>query len=78
MDDGIPKGYELSAITAERLERGQSYVMCFVSDISETDAILNAEVAVITDMDVKLNSSDGSGWEYGVPIDSYGKVLNDY
>ena len=78
MDDEIPKGYKLSALTAERLQQGQSFVMCFVSDVSEADAIQNAEVAIITDMDVKLNSSDGSGWEYGVPIDSYGRVLNDH
>ena len=67
--------YYYSKSVTERLENGQELVMCFVSNVSESDAMQERHVQVITSVDTEFNDSDGYGWQYAVPINNQGEPL---
>lgn len=75
VDELMDSEYFYSKITCELLERGCSYVLTYVSDISEQDAIKNKEVAVIDSVDALLNDVEGNDWKYAVPINNQGEPL---
>lgn len=59
------------------LARGDYHVMCAVSDISESDAMLSCNSAVITSGEIRgafTNSFDGLH-EHAVPINNQGEPL---
>lgn len=66
-----------SELCKAMLARGDKYVMCAVSDISESDAILSCNSAVITSGEIRgafTNSFDGLH-EHAVPINNQGEPL---
>lgn len=67
--------YYYSKSVTERLENGQELVMCFVSNVSESDAMQERHIEVITSVDTELNDTDGYGWQYAVPINNQGEPL---
>lgn len=67
--------YYYSKSVIERLENGQELVMCFVSNVSESDAMQERHVEVITSVDTEFNDTDGYGWQYAVPINNQGEPL---
>ena len=67
--------YYYSKSVTERLENGQKLVMCFVSNVSESDAMNESHVEVITSVDTELNDTDGYGWQYAIPINNQGEPL---
>ena len=67
--------YYYSKSVTERLESGQELVMCFVSNVSESDAMQERHVEVITSVDTELNDTDGYGWQYAIPINNQGEPL---
>lgn len=67
--------YYYSKSVTERLENGQKLIMCFVSNVSESDAIQERHVEVITSVDTEFNDTDGYGWQYAVPINNQGEPL---
>ena len=67
--------YYYSKSVTERLENGQELVMCFVSNVSESDAMQERHVEVITSVDTEFNDSDGYGWQYAIPINNQGEPL---
>lgn len=67
--------YYYSKSVTERLENGQKLIMCFVSNVSESDAIQERHVEVITSVDTEFKDTDGYGWQYAVPINNQGKPL---
>jgi len=67
--------YYYSKSVTERLENGQELVMCFVSNVSESDAMQERHVEVITSVDTEFNDTDGYGWQYAVPINNQGEPL---
>lgn len=67
--------YYYSKSVTERLENGQELVMCFVSNVSESDAMQDRHVEVITSVDTEFNDTDGYGWQYAVPINNQGEPL---
>ena len=75
VDELLDSEYFYSKITCELLRIGCSYVLAYVSDVSEQDAIKSKEVAVIDSVDVMLNDTDGNDWKYAVPINNQGEPL---
>lgn len=67
--------YYYSNIAAKLLEEGQKLVTAYVSEESESDALIVKRVQVITSLDVEFNDTDGFGWEYVVPINNQGEPL---
>lgn len=67
--------YYHSKSVTERLENGRKLIMCFVSNVSESDAIQERHVEVITSVDAEFNDADGYGWQYAVPINNKGEPL---
>jgi len=67
--------YYYSKSVTERLENGRELIMCFVSNVSESDAIQERHVEVITSVDTEFNDTDGYGWQYAVPINNQGEPL---
>ena len=67
--------YYYSKSVTERLENGQELVMCFVSNVSESDAMQERHVEVITSVDTEFNDTDGYGWQYAIPINNQGEPL---
>lgn len=67
--------YYYSKSVTERLENGQELVMCFVSNVSESDAMQERHVEVITSVDTEFNDADGYGWRYVIPINNQGEPL---
>lgn len=67
--------YYYSKSVTERLESGQELVMCFVSNVSESDAMQERHVEVITSVDTEFNDTDGYGWQYAIPINNQGEPL---
>ena len=66
-----------SELCRAMLARGDYHVMCAVSDISESDAILSCNSAVITSGEIRgafTNSFDGLH-EHAVPINNQGEPL---
>lgn len=66
-----------SELCKAMLARGDYHVMCAVSDISESDAILSCNSAVITSGEIRgavTNSFDGLH-EHAVPINNQGEPL---
>ena len=66
-----------SDLARAMLARGDYHVMCAVSDISESDAILSCNSAVITSGEIRgafTNSFDGLH-EHAVPINNQGEPL---
>lgn len=50
--------------------------MCFVSNVSESDAMQERHVEVITSVDTEFNGTDGYGWQYAIPINNQGEPLS--
>lgn len=67
--------YYYSKSATERLENGQKLVMCFVSNVSESDAMDEGRIEVITSVDTEFNDTDGYGWQYAIPINNQGEPL---
>ena len=67
--------YYYSNITSSLLESGSKLVVCFVSNVSESDALSEKHIEVITSLDTSFNDSDGYGWQYAVPINNQGEPL---
>ncbi len=67
--------YYYSKSVTERLENGQELVMCFVSNVSESDAMQERHVEVITSVDTEFNDTDGYGWQYAILINNQGEPL---
>lgn len=67
--------YFYSNITSSLLENGSKLVVCFVSNLSESDALDEKHIEVITSLDTSFNDSDGYGWQYVVPINNQGEPL---
>ncbi|MGP5535334.1 hypothetical protein ACTXMF_12210 [Psychrobacter celer] len=68
-------GYYHSRIASKLLERGQKLVMCFVSNVSESDALNEKTIEVITSVDAEFNDADDYGWQFVVPINNQGEPL---
>lgn len=67
--------YFYSNITSALLDSGSKLVVCFVSDVSETNALSNKRIEVIASLDTSFNDSDGYGWQYAIPINNQGEPL---
>ena len=67
--------YFYSNITSALLESGQKLVVCFVSNMSESDALSEKRIEVITSLDVEFNDADDYGWQYAIPINNQGEPL---
>ncbi len=67
--------YFYSNTTSALLESGSKLVVCFVSNLSESDALDEKHIEVITSVDTEFNDSDGYGWQYAVPINNQGEPL---
>ena len=67
--------YYYSKSVTERLEKGQKSVMCFVSNVSEADAMDDRYIQVITSVDTEFNDRGGYGWQYAVAINNQGEPL---
>ena len=67
--------YFYSNITSALLESGSKLVVCFVSNLSESDALSEKHIEVILGLDVEFNDSDDYGWQYAVPINNQGEPL---
>lgn len=68
--------YYHSGIASKLLERGQKLVVCFVSNVSEADALNKKDIEVITSVDTEFNDADDYGWQFVVPINNQGEPLN--
>lgn len=67
--------YYYSKLVRERLENSQKSVLCFVSNVSEADAIDDCYIQVITSVDTEFNDKGGYGWQYAIPINNQGEPL---
>lgn len=67
--------YYHSRIASKLLERGQKLVVCFVSNVSEADALSKKDIEVITSVDMEFNDADDYGWQFVVPINNQGEPL---
>ena len=67
--------YYHSGIASKLLERGHKLVVCFVSNVSEADALNEKRIEVITSVDTGFNDADDYGWQFVVPINSQGEPL---
>lgn len=67
--------YYYSKLVTERLENGQELVMCFVSNVSESDAMQERHIEVITSVDTEFNDTNGYGWQYVISINNQGEPL---
>ena len=67
--------YYHSGIASKLLERGQKLVVCFVSNVSEADALNKKDIEVITSVDTEFNDADDYGWQFVIPINNQGEPL---
>lgn len=74
-DNELTKDYFYSNMVYTLLTNGSNYVLAYVSDISEADAIKNKQVEIIESVDVLFNETDGGDWKYAVPINNQGEPL---
>lgn len=75
VDEIIDIEYFYSNITSALLESGSKLVVCFVSNVSESNALSNKRIEVITSLDTGFDDTDGYGWQYAVPINNQGEPL---